>query len=267
LTSDEQERFLSYELMVYFCEGSDSEKLNWFRVINIAGERLTDQELRNAVFSGPWLSSAKSYFSRTGGPAYGLGEKYLTGKAIRQEYLETALKWISNNQIDDYMSAHQRDPNANELWAYFRNVIEWVQATFPSYRKEMKGISWGPLYDAHNKTVLDTDKLEARIAQLMEDSDVTSKRGIYEYVLAGDERHLSLRQFPPADKREAFERQDGRCANGKRCKTPDNTNGQMQFEFSKLEADHITPWSRGGRTTPENCQLLCSRCNRDKRDR
>lgn len=267
LTPDEQERFLDYELMVYFCEGTDSDKLNWFRVINIAGERLTDQELRNAVFSGPWLSSAKSYFSKTGGPAYGLGERFLKGKAIRQEYLETALKWISGGKIDDYMSAHQQDPNANELWAYFRNVIDWVETTFPVYRAEMKGIAWGPLYDAYHKTVLDTDLLESRIAKLMEDSDVTAKRGIYEYVLSGDDKHLNIRSFPATDKREAFERQQGRCANGKRCKTPENSGGRMQFELARLEADHIKPWSRGGRTTSENCQLLCVRCNRDKRDR
>ena len=144
LTADEQKKFLDYELMVYFCEGNDSEKLDWFRTVNIAGEKLTDQELRNAVYTGPWLANAKSIFSKTGGPAYGLGEKYLNGAPIRQQYLETALKWISDDDIGGYMSEHQHDPNGNELWAYFRNIIHWVEGTFTTYRKEMKGLAWGP---------------------------------------------------------------------------------------------------------------------------
>lgn len=149
LTTDERERFLDYELMVYHCEGTDSEKIDWFRIINIAGEKLTDQELLNAVYTGPWLVHAKSIFSKTGGAAYGLGDKYLTGTPIRQDYLETALKWIAGAQglkgtdaIEQYMAAHQHDQNANELWTYFRNVLNWVEDTFVEYRKEMKGIAW-----------------------------------------------------------------------------------------------------------------------------
>ena len=264
LTTDERERFLDYELMVYFCEGTDSEKLDWFRIINIAGEKLTDQELLNAVYSGPWLTHAKSIFSKTGGAAYGLGDKYLTGAPIRQDYLETALKWISDGKIEDYMAAHQHDQNANELWSYFRIVLNWVEDTFVVYRKEMKGIAWGPLYDRYGKDPVDTGALEAEVNALMADDEVKSKKGIYTYVLTRDEKHLSLRQFDNTARRGAWTRQNGHCANGKKCKTPGNSDGMMTFELSEMDADHIVPWSKGGKTTPENCQMLCIACNRSK---
>ncbi|HOW91858.1 MAG TPA: DUF262 domain-containing protein, partial [Anaerolineaceae bacterium] len=147
LTNTEREQILNYKLMVYFCEGNDKEKLDWFRIINIAGEKLTDQELRNAVYTGPWLADAKLKFSKTGCAAYGLSNRYVNGSPIRQEILETALKWINKGNIEGYMSVHQHDPNANELWTYFRNVIEWVELNFTTYRREMKGIDWGGLYD------------------------------------------------------------------------------------------------------------------------
>lgn len=264
LTTDERQRFLDYELMIYHCEGTDSEKLNWFRIINIAGERLTDQELLNAVYTGPWLTHAKSIFAKTGGAAYGLGEKYLTGTPIRQDYLETALKWISGGHIEDYMSGHQHDQNANELWTYFRNVINWVEDTFVVYRKEMKGIAWGPLYDQYGMNPVNTEALETEVKALMADDEVTSKKGIYSYVLTRDEKYLSLRQFDNAARRGAFTRQHGRCANGTKCKTVGNSDGSMTFEISAMDADHIVPWSKGGKTTAENCQMLCTSCNRSK---
>ena len=141
LQKDVQEQILNYKLMVYFCSGSDSEKLEWFKTINIAGEKLTDQELRNAVFSGSFVSDAKRYFSKNGCAAYGLGSNYLKGSPIRQEYLETAIDWISGSEIENYMSKNQREPNANELWLYFQSVINWTKTTFPKYRKEMKGLA------------------------------------------------------------------------------------------------------------------------------
>lgn len=253
LTKVEQDQILDYKLMVYFCEGNDKEKLDWFKIINIAGERLTDQELRNAVYTGPWLSDAKTKFSKSNCAAYLLAKDYVNGSSIRQEFLETAIKWISKGNIEDYMSKHQHDPNANELWTYFRNVIEWIQLTFTKYRKEMKGIDWGNLYDNYMDKVYDTAELERYIQSLMMDDDVTNKKGIYTYVLTKNDKYLNIRAFTENQKREAFERQNGICA---KC--------NLAFDISKMEADHITPWSKGGKTVSDNCQMLCQECNRRK---
>jgi hypothetical protein len=167
LQDDEQEQIYNYKLMVYFCSGTDSERLDWFRTINIAGEKLTDQELRNAVYAGSWVTDAKRYFSKTGCAAYGMGGDYLSGTAIRQEYLETTIKWISNNAIEEYMAKNQHEPNANELWLYFQSVINWVKAVFPVYRKEMKGIEWGFLYNEFKDRKYNSKALEKEIAKLM----------------------------------------------------------------------------------------------------
>jgi hypothetical protein len=253
LTKDEQEQILNYPLQIYFCDGTDKEKLDWFKIINIAGEKLTAQELRNAVYTGAWLADAKLKFSKSNAPAKGLAEKYVVGSPIRQEYLETALNWLSRGEIEGYMSAHQHDQNANELWLYFKAVIEWVENTFKNYRKEMKGVNWGKLYNEYGTQAVDTDELEVRIAKLMQDEDVTKKSGIYDYVLTGDERSLSIRAFTDGQKREAYERQGGICPV---CKN--------HFEIEEMEADHITPWSKGGKTIADNCQMLCKDDNRRK---
>lgn len=253
LTGSEQEKILDYKLMIYFCEGNDKEKLDWFKIINIAGEKLTDQELRNAVYTGTWLSDAKLKFSKSNCAAYLLAKDYVNGSPIRQEILETAIKWISNGEIEKYMSIHQHDPNANELWTYFRNVIEWVKLTFTVYRREMRGLDWGGLYDKFKGEMFDTVKLEEEIQRLMMDDDVTYKKGIYPYVLTRKERTLNIRSFSESQKRVAYEKQKGHCA---KCR--------KEFQINKMEADHITPWSRGGKTTPENCQMLCAECNRRK---
>lgn len=253
LTGVEQQQILDYKLMIYFCEGNDKEKLDWFKIINIAGEKLTDQELRNAVYTGTWLSDAKLKFSKSNCAAYLLAKDYVPGSPIRQEILETALNWISSGNIEQYMSVHQHDPNANELWRYFRNVIEWVQLTFPNYRNELKGIHWGSLYAQFKDQLLDTAQLEREITDLMIDDDVSNKKGIYSYVLTRDEKHLNIRAFTESQKRAAYERQHGIC---KAC--------GKHFELKAMEADHITPWIEGGQTKPENCQLLCRECNRRK---
>ena len=160
LQKDKKEQILNYKLMVYLCTGSDSEKLEWFETINIAGEKLTDQELRNAVYSGSWVSDAKRHFSKSNCPAYGLGSDYLNGSAIRQEYLETTIKWISNNDINGYMAKNQHEPNSNEIWLYLQAVISWVKIVFPKYRREMKGIDWGFLYNEYKNEKFDSKKLE-----------------------------------------------------------------------------------------------------------
>ena len=253
LPADRQEEILNYKLMVYFCEGTDSEKLEWFKTINIAGEELTEQELRNAVYHGSWVYDAKRYFSKTGCPAYGLAGDYLLGSAIRQDYLETALWWMSKGNIDIYMANHQHDPNASELWLYFQHVINWVKVTFPVYRKEMKGIEWGDLFNEFGKKAFDAKKLEKEIAALMQDDDVTNKKGIYAYVLDGKEKHLNIRAFTPTQKRKMYEEQKGVCPYCKK-----------HFELSEMEADHITPWHEGGKTELSNGQMLCKDCNRRK---
>lgn len=251
LPKDKQEQILNYKLTVYLCSGTDSEKLEWFRTINIAGEKLTEQELRNAVYSGSWVSDAKRYFSKNSRPK--IGDDYLNGSANRQEYLETAIDWISNGQIEKYMSKNQHEPNANEIWLYFQSVINWVKATFPKYRKEMKGIAWGELYNEFKDKKLDPKKLEEEVSKLMQDEDVTNKKGIYTFVLTRKEKHLNIRAFTDNQKREAFERQKGKCVVCKK-----------QFEISEMEADHITPWHLGGKTSADNCQMLCKDDNRRK---
>lgn len=256
LTNDERAQIENYDLYIYICDGTDSEKLEWFKTINIAGEKLTDQELRNAVYAGPWLTDAKRHFSKSGCAAYGLAEKYMNGSPIRQDYLQSALKWISGGNIEEYMSKHQFNENASELWQYFQTVIAWAQMLFPNYRKEMKGLEWGEFYNKYHENSYDAQKMEEQIVELMQDEDVTNKRGIYGYLLCGDERHLNIRAFTDNMKREAYERQQGICPN---C-------GQ-HFEINEMEADHITPWSQGGTTTPENCQMLCRDCNRRKSDK
>jgi len=253
LPQDKREQILNYELFVYFCEGTDSEKLEWFNIVNIAGERLTPQEIRNAVYHGTWLADAKQYFSRTGGLASKIGSPYLVGSPIRQEFLETAIDWINDGKIEEYMSKHQHDQNATELWLYFQSVIQWVQVTFPNYRKEMKGLRWGEFYNRFKNKAFDTAKLEERIKTLMADDDVSNKKGIYEYVLTGEERCLNIRAFSETMKRGAYERQNGICP---KCK--------KHFAFEQMEGDHITPWCDGGKTVTENCQMLCKDCNRRK---
>ncbi|HOZ55797.1 MAG: HNH endonuclease [Parcubacteria group bacterium ADurb.Bin316] len=256
LTKEEQDKILDYELMIYFCEGTDKERLDWFRIINIAGEKLTDQEIRNAVYTGPWLSDAKLKFSKTHCAAYLLandGGQLVSGSPIRQEYLETALAWINDGKIEDYMAKHQHDKSAGELWEYFQEVIAWVKKIFTNYRREMNNVPWGVLYNQFKDKKFDAKKLEKEITELMQDEDVTKKSGIYEYVLTRNEKFLNIRAFTDKMKREAYERQKGIC---KKCKE--------HFEIEEMEADHIKPWHEGGKTIAENCQMLCKQCNRTK---
>lgn len=256
LTQSEQQQILNYKLMIYICEGTDKERLDWFKIINIAGEQLTAQELRNAIYTGEWLTEAKKYFSKSGCPAFRIGEDYLKGSAIRQDYLETAIRWIAareGKEIEDYMAEHQHDTNANELWLYFNSVINWVKVTFPNYRREMKGLEWGVYFNKFGAGRYDPKSLEQQIVALMEDEDVTKKSGVYEYLLDGEERHLNIRAFTDNMKREAYERQRGICVVCKK-----------HFDIREMEADHITPWHEGGKTAAQNCQMLCRDDNRRK---
>jgi hypothetical protein len=256
LTKEEQKQILDYELMIYFCEGTDKERLDWFRIINIAGEKLTDQELRNAVYTGQWLSDAKLKFSKSNCAAYLLandGGQLVSGSPIRQEYLETALSWINDGKIEDCMAKHQHDKNAEKLWQYFQDVIVWARKTFTNYRREMNSVNWGELYNKFKDKKLNASKLEIEIKELMQDEDATKKSGIYPYVLTRQEKYLSIRAFTDKMKRESYEKQKGIC---KKCK--------KHFEIEEMEADHIKPWHEGGKTISENCQMLCKQDNRTK---
>lgn len=250
--------------MVYFCQGTDKEKLDWFKIINIAGEKLTNQELRDAVYTGTWLSDAKFKFSKSNCAAYLLANKYVNGSPIRQEYLETALSWINKVKIEDYMAIHQHDANANELWTYFKNVIDWVELTFTEYRKEMKGIAWGPLYDSYHTNLYNTSDLEKEINNLMVDDEVTNKKGIYAYVLTRDEKYLNLREFTQAQKTQMYNKQKGICP---MCKSKGGPNATRHWDISEMEADHIDPWHSGGKTDLINGQMLCKQHNRIKSGR
>lgn len=268
LTQEEKDEILDYELMIYVCSGSDIEKLKWFETINISGEELTQQELRNAVYAGPFVSDAKRYFSKSNCPAYQLGKDLIVGTPIRQEYLETALKWKAFSEstpsfkqsIVGYMSQHQHDPNASQLWQYFCSVITWVTSTFDvsKHRKIMKGLEWGVLYERFHNKVIDKQAISQEISKLIIDSEVQTKRGICPYVLTRDEHFLGLRSFPIDMKMEVWEKQKHHCAN------PNCPNHDKEFELEEMEGDHITPWSQGGKTVIENCQMLCRDCNRRK---
>lgn len=256
LTAEEQQQILDYRLMIYICEGTDKEKLDWFKIINIAGEELTQQELRNAIYTGEWLTDAKKRFSKSQCPAYGLYKNYLSGTPIRQDYLETVLSWIASKEemtIEDYMALHQHDKNASKLWLYAQSVMEWVKTLFPHYRKEMKGLDWGLLYNQYGEQDFDPDTLEAEVQRLMMDDDVSRRAGIYEYLIDGKEKHLSIRAFSDTVKRAVYEKQKGICPNCKKF-----------FPIEAMEADHITPWHAGGHTEKSNCQMLCKECNRRK---
>ena len=259
LTAADKEQILNYKLAVFICEGTDKETLEWFKVINTPGTELNAQELRNAILPGTWLNDAKKHFSKNNCSVIQLGyNKYLDGSAIRQDFLETALKWISAREkisIEDYMAKNQDAPNCNELWLYFKKVMDWVKANFTTYRKEMKKVEWGLLYNQFNEKNYDTKKLEAEIVSMLEDEDITSSRGIYEYLFDRNERHLSIRKFSDKIKRAVYERQNKCCA---KC--------GKHFDIKNMHADHITPWSKGGRTVESNCQVLCENCNRIKSD-
>jgi len=254
LPADKQEAILNYKLTIYWCKGKESEKLDWFRVVNIAGLKLSEQELRNIAYTGTWLSDAKKHFSKLNCVADQLGGDYLNGDPDRQAYLETVLDWISDGKIEKYMADHQHDEDADELWLYFQKVIKWVEMLFPQYDTAMKGLPWGTLYnDHHEDSDLKPQKLAKRIAELKDDDDVQSMKGIYLYLLTGEEKHLNLRAFKPKEKAKKYKEQKGVCPI---C--------HKKYKESEMEGDHIIPWHDGGKTEYSNLQMLCKHCNRTK---
>lgn len=257
-----RDKFLDYELHVYVCQGTDKEKLDWFQIINIAGETLEQQEIRNALYHGPWLTDAKSAFSRRNCAAHKNYGKYMAGDYIRQKYLETAFAWKAAQEgfngksaIADYMKAHRTDEDANDLWAYFEAVFRWVQDIFgKQFDKSMKGVAWGLLYNDHKDDMLDPADMRRRVQELLADTEVMRKSGIYAYLLTSEEKYLSPRQFDQDVALAKYHQQGGRCA----------ICGESK-DFKDMHADHIVPWSKGGKTIPENCQMLCIPCNEKKK--
>ena len=263
LTPDVQKQILDYRLTVYVCEGPESEKLEWFKTINIAGKPLNEQEIRNAIYAGPFVSDAKRHFSKNNCGAYRLGKDLVSGTPIRQDFLKKALEWMAQHETrmgnpqtpTGYMATHQHDPNANNLWTYFQNVLNWAITNFDQrkFRTIMKGLDWARLYDDYASQTLDVAALHKEISRLMMDSEVQKKTGIIPYVLTRDEHFLDLRSFPDDIKLAVWERQQHVCPH---C--------HKAFDIALMEGDHITPWRDGGRTTEENCQMLCRECNRRK---
>ena len=261
--ADIQKKILDYKLTVYVCEGEESEKLEWFKTINIAGKSLNEQEIRNAVYAGPFVSDAKKHFSKTNCAAYRLGKDLVNGSPIRQEFFKKALDWMAAHEtrygkpqtIVGYMSEHQHDLNAGPLWTYFQSVLHWTMDTFnmKKFKKIMKGLDWAKFYDEYHEKSLDIKDMEQRIVDCLSDDEIQKPQGIIPYVLTGEERYLDLRAFPEKIKLAVWEQQGHKC-----------TLCGKEFDIEFMEADHITPWCDGGRTVLENCQVLCRECNRRK---
>ena len=261
--ADIQKKILDYELTVDVCEGEESEKLEWFKTINIAGKSLNEQEIRNAVYAGPFVSDAKKHFSKTNCAAYRLGKDLVNGSPIRQEFFKKALDWMAAHEtrygkpqtIVGYMSEHQHDLNAGPLWTYFQSVLHWTMDTFnmKKFKKIMKGLDWAKFYDEYHEKSLDIKDMEQRIVDCLSDDEIQKPQGIIPYVLTGEERYLDLRAFPEKIKLAVWEQQGHKC-----------TLCGKEFDIEFMEADHITPWCDGGRTVLENCQVLCRECNRRK---
>lgn len=265
LPDDKYNAIMDYDFMIYICEGEESEKLEWFKVVNIAGEKLSDQELRNSVYTGTWLSDAKRYFSKRNCAAKRLSDRYITGDPNRQELLEKALKGICElhgiKEITEYMAQHKSDADADELWQYFQDVFNWVGKIFPKYYADMKGLDWCHLYNKYHTIPYNSAVMNSEAKRLHEDEEVQKTKGIYEFLLCRETdpyagRLLNLRAFDKRDKIAAYSKQNGVCPICKK-----------HFEFDEMEGDHIIPWSKGGQTVPDNCQMLCKSCNSKKTDK
>lgn len=275
LPAEERERILDSELLVYICEGTEAEIKEWFQTINIVGQRLTPQELRNAIYSGPFVTEAKRFFSNSQSALQQKWAAYVKGDPKRQEVLEVALDWVSSAQgktIDGYMAAHRQDTGITELRTYFETVIDWVGSVFTAPPdKTMRGLPWGELYEKYHHRSYRAAAIASRLEELLGDPAVDTKKGVYEFLLGGesDPQLLTVRYFDTKTAQAAYKRQtdtakEKRISNCPTCAHGTNTNRTKIWTFKEMEADHVTAWSKSGATTPANCEMLCRTHNRAK---
>ncbi|PZO73075.1 MAG: HNH endonuclease [Mesorhizobium amorphae] len=274
LTAEERGRFLDTELLAYVCQGTETEIRDWFKTINIAGVPLNEQELLNAVYSGPFVTAARAHFSNSRDANMERWQTYLSGSPLRQEILATALAWVSECNVRDYMAARRNDPDIVEMTEHFDRVINWAGNVFPTPRKEMRGLEWDRLYRTYGDGRYDPQDVDERVGELLADRAINSPRGVFEYVLGGEEDHrlLDVRVFPEAMKKAAWKRQtdaaeDAGHSNCPLCAVTDGRNADRIWDLREMEADHVAAWSRGGATTGDNCQMLCVTHNRVKGNR
>jgi 5-methylcytosine-specific restriction endonuclease McrA len=274
MAKDKQTRILETKLLIYECEGTESQIKEWFKTINIAGVPLNEQELLNAVYSGPFVTKAKEEFSNSQNANIQKWSAYVSGSASRQEFLECALDWVSQGNIGDYMSKHRKDKNIDELKKHFNTVINWVSSVFTDVESEMRGLEWGRLYEEYHKKAYDPAKVSAEVRKLYSDFSVKDKKGIFEYILGGktDEKLLNIRVFEEPIKRAVYEKQTTAAkakekSNCSLCAVGHDANKSKMWSFGEMEADHVSAWSKGGATSEKNCEMLCKTHNRAKGNR
>ena len=269
LNAEEQGRILGSKLTIYVCEGAETEIKEWFKTINIAGVPLVEQELLNAIYSGPFVTAAKEVFSNSGNSEMQKWKCYVAGDEQRQKILETALKWVSGGEVQDYMGRHRFDKDCRELKAYFTSVIDWIDGVFKGVKDEMCGLEWGRLYEMYRKTAYNPEKVWRRVEELYGDEFVTDRRGIFEYVLGGEKetRLLNVRVFSDKEKKQVYARQTADAekrgvSNCPLCAVGHEASAKRIWKIGEMDADHVTAWSKGGATYISNCQMLCKTHNR-----
>lgn len=276
LSPETQKRILDTPLLVYVCEGEEEEIKDWFRTINIAGVKLSDQEILNAVYSGPFVTLAREEFSNPASSYVQKWSSYIAGDIRRQEYLERALQWLTHGgDIGAYMSQHRHDENIDELKDHFTRVIDWIDSVFTDVKGDMKGLEWGRLYDTYHDNEYDPEQIAARVSALYGDAAVRKRSGIFEYILGSesDKSLLEIRVFEDRDKKVAYERQtaaakESGVSNCSYCAMSDNHDQQTKiWDIKDMDADHVTAWSKGGATDISNCEMLCKPHNRAKGNR
>ncbi len=271
---DKKNKILNTKLLIYECEGTESEIKEWFRTINIAGVPLNSQELLNAVYSGPFVTLGKEEFSNSKNSNIQKWSAYISGSANRQDFLERALQWVSKENVSEYMSRHRFDNNITELKDYFNSVIDWVSTVFTDVESEMKGLEWGRLYETYRKKPYNSKTVSDEVKRLYADPYVKSRKGIFEYVLGGstDTKLLEVRVFDDATKKSVYAKQTEVAekkgvSNCSLCAIGHDSNKTKIWKLAEMDADHVTAWSKGGATDIKNCEMLCKTHNRAKGNR